>query len=98
MNDVITLICPVNAAPGRGSELQAALVELAKATTAEAGNICYRLHTTDNPDEFVIYEQWKNSAALDNHMQTPHLRDFLADEKHLLAAQPAGKFVREINF
>ena len=95
VNEIITLLCPINAAPGRGEEMKAALQELAAATTQEAGNICYRLHTTDDPDEFIIYEQWKNQAALDSHMATEHLNKFLADEKKLLAAQPAGKFIKE---
>ena len=95
VNEVITLLCPINAAPGRGAEMKAALQQLAAATTQEAGNICYRLHTTDDPDEFIIYEQWKNQAALDSHMATEHLGKFLADETKLLAKQPAGRFLKE---
>ena len=94
-SEVITLLCPIHAAPGRGSELKTALQNLAAATVKEAGNICYRLHSTDNPDEFIIYEQWKNQAALDAHMATEHLQQFLADEKKLLAAQPSGRFLKE---
>ena len=92
----ITLFCPINAAPGKGAALKAALLTLAAATRNEAGNLCYRLHETDNPDEFLIYEQWRDAAALDFHMRTPHLTAFLADEAGLLAAEPAGKFAREI--
>ncbi len=94
--DEITLFCPIHAAPGKGAEMRSALLALAEATRKEAGNICYRLHTTDDPDEFMIYEQWRDAAALDFHMQTPHLTAFLADEKGLLAGQPAGKFAAEI--
>lgn len=95
VNEIITLLCPINAAPGKGAELKAALQTLAAATVQESGNICYRLHATDDPDEFIIYEQWKNQAALDSHMVTGHLKAFLADEKKLLAKQPAGKFLKE---
>ena len=95
INEVITLLCPIKAAPGRGCAMKAALQQLAAATVQEAGNICYRLHTTDDPDEFIIYEQWKNQAALEAHMATEHLQKFLADEDHLLAAQPAGRFLKE---
>ena len=95
INEVITLLCPIHAAPGKGEALKLALKELASNTAKEPGNICYRLHTTDDPDEFIIYEQWKNQAALDFHMATEHLQQFLADEKKLLAAQPAGRFLKE---
>ena len=70
-------------------------MQLAAATVQEPGNICYRLHTTEDPDQFIIYEQWKNQAALDAHMATEHLQQFLADENKLLAAQPAGRFLKE---
>lgn len=92
----ITLFCPIKAAPGKGAEMKTALLALAAETRKEAGNICYRLHTADDPDEFIIYEQWRDAAALDFHMQTPHLTAFLADEKGLLAGEPAGKFATEI--
>ena len=95
-NEVITLLCPINAAAGRGSELKTALQALAAETVKEAGNICYRLHATDNPDEFIIYEQWKNQAALDFHMNTAHLTAFLEDKDSLLARQPAGRFLTEL--
>lgn len=95
VNEIITLLCPINAAPGKGAELKAALQTLAAATVQESGNICYRLHTTDDPDEFIIYEQWKNQAALDSHMATDHLKKFLADDNKLLAKQPAGRFLKE---
>lgn len=95
INEVITLLCPINGKPGKGGELKAALQQLAAATVQEPGNICYRLHTTDDPDEFIIYEQWKNQEALDEHMATVHLKNFLADEGGLLAKQPAGRFLKE---
>lgn len=92
----ITLLCPIIGAPGKGAALKAALLKLAAATVQEKGNICYKLHATSDPDEFFIYEQWKDQAALDSHMNEPHLQNFLADEDHLLAGQPAGKFVTEL--
>ena len=97
MQEVITLLCPVKAAAGKGAELAAALTELAAETVKESGNICYRLHSTDDPDEFIIYEQWQDAAALDSHMATIHLQKFLADEKGLLAGEPRGRFLKEIN-
>lgn len=96
MSEVITLLCPIFAAPGKGAEMKAALAALAAETVKEAGNICYRPHETDNPDEFIIYEQWKNAAALDSHMAEPHLQKFLADEAGLLAGEPRGRFLQEI--
>ena len=95
MSEIVTLFCPVDAKKGCGEKLKAALIALTCETRKEAGCICYRLHSTPDPDRFLIYEQWKNQAALDSHMATDHLGKFLADEKGLLAKQPAGKFLKE---
>ena len=91
MADIITLLCPVDAAPGRGAALREALKTLAAATAAEPGNLCYKPHATGDPDRFIIYEQWRDRAALDRHMATAHLQKFLADEAGLLAGEPHGQ-------
>ena len=54
MADIITLLCPVDAAPGRGAALREALKTLAAATVAEPGNLCYKPHATGDPDRFII--------------------------------------------
>lgn len=96
MSEKITMLCPIYAVPGKGAAMKAALAELAAASEAEGGNICYIPHETDNPDEFIIYEQWRDAAALESHMETAHLQIFLADEAGLLAAEPHGQVIREI--
>ena len=92
----ITLFCPINAAPGKGAAMKAALIELAAATRQEAGNICYRLHASKSPDRFLIYEQWKNAQALEDHCNSAHLKAFLADEEGLLLEDPHGAWASEI--
>jgi len=96
LDDIITLICPIPGAPGKGEALREALLKLASATVREKGNLCYRPHATEDPDTFIVYEQWKNQAALDSHMAEPHLQEFLADKDHLLAHEPCGQAVREL--
>jgi len=53
-------------------------MELLKAiapTRAEAGNLLYDLHQApDQPAIFYFHEQWQDEAALQRHMETPHLK------------------------
>lgn len=96
MENTLTLICPIIGRPGKGAQLRQALIELTREVVKEEGNIFYILHETDDPDQFVIYEQWKGDEAMDFHMNTPHLQKFLADEDQLLAEEPGGQEVRVI--
>ncbi len=55
-----------------------ALPGLLSATRAEAGNISYNAHLpADGDNKIYFHEVWKSKAALDEHMQTPHLTGFL---------------------
>ncbi|MBB3104390.1 carboxymuconolactone decarboxylase family protein [Azomonas macrocytogenes] len=69
----LTIIGRLRAKPGRGAELQEALLPVVAASRQEAGCINYDLHVDEaNPDSFVLYENWTNQAALDAHFQQPH--------------------------
>jgi len=55
-------------------------------TRAEAGCIKYDLHhSSDDPGAFMFYEIWKSKEALDEHIATPHLQNFLEKTKDILA-------------
>ena len=96
MSEVVTLFCPVDAKPGCGEKLKAALIKLTRETRKEPGNICYRLHTSKNPDRLLIYEQWKDAKALEDHCNSPHLQEFLADKEGILLEDPHGAWASEI--
>ena len=69
------------------------LLQLAAETAREEGNICYVVHeVADAPGQFIIYEKWKDRAALDFHMNQPYLVAFLAREEELLSRKIDGKF------
>ncbi len=51
---------------------------LLSTTRAEAGNISYDAHLpADTDNKIYFHEVWKSKAALDEHLQTPHLTGFL---------------------
>ncbi len=74
--------------PFKGSlpePVKEALPNLLAATRAEEGNISYKAHIpVDGDNTIYFHEVWKSKAALDEHLQTPHLTGFL---------ETAGPFV-----
>ncbi|OGV59129.1 MAG: hypothetical protein A2X49_02210 [Lentisphaerae bacterium GWF2_52_8] len=98
MKREITIVVPINAKSKQREHVRSRLLDLASKTGKEKGNICYVLHESDSdPNLFIIYEKWKNQAALDFHMEQDYLKAFLADEAKLLSKPIAGTICREIN-
>ncbi len=55
--------------------------QLAAATTGEPGNIHYITHrAADNPRVFMIYEQYRDKAAFEEHGQSEHFQRIGAGE------------------
>jgi quinol monooxygenase YgiN len=60
--------------PGRKQDFIDAAREVILATRAEPGNLRYQLFaSTENEDELMYYEEWRDQAALDAHMRSPHI-------------------------
>lgn len=98
MDPEITLIVPIQAKSDCRDDVRRRLVALAKQTRQETGNLCYVLHEVANdPGHFVIYEQWKNQAALDFHMAQDYLKAFAAAAPTLLATPIAATVCQEIH-
>lgn len=61
--------------PESRAEIGAALRELTLASRQEPGCVSYVAHTLESdPDTVVIYEQYRDAAALDAHRHTPHFQ------------------------
>ena len=73
----------------RAAAAQAAL-KMSKASEAEAGCKSYRFYADlDDPNTFLIFEQWEDEAALMAHFQTPHMAEFNGLIPGFLAAPPS---------
>jgi quinol monooxygenase YgiN len=97
MREQITLIVPVKAKPETQEIVRNRLIEMAESTREESGNINYIVHElTDDPGSFVIYENWRDQAALDFHMEQVYLKKFLADGEKLLREEIRGTFCRVV--
>jgi len=73
--DPLTAVTFIRGVPGREQELERELLALTAPTRAEPGALRYDLYQSlAKPNEFMRFEEWRDSAALEAHKQTPHLR------------------------
>jgi quinol monooxygenase YgiN len=60
----------------RSDAIRAALA-MAEATRTEAGCLSYRFFADlQDPNTFLVFEEWESEAALAAHFQTPHMAAF----------------------
>jgi quinol monooxygenase YgiN len=86
----VTVIATFEARPGKETELHNALVGLVAPTRQESGCLNYDLHILpDNPGRFLFHENWTTKAALDAHLETPHIQALLPRLDELCSEPPA---------
>ena len=89
IQDEVHVFATLTAQPGKADEVRAALETLVKATRAEPGNVHYMLHEDPKAvGSFFFFEAYKDEAATDAHMKSPHLAAAFAAVGHLLAGAP----------
>lgn len=85
----VHVVARISARPDAVTQLQTVLTALLEPTRRETG--CHRytlLHNQIDPTDFTFVEEWADAAALDAHLQMPHLQAALAQAANLLAAPP----------
>lgn len=84
----LTLIAFIRAKKGMSDELGRRLATLVEPSRAEPGNVNYDLHRSDeDPDTWVLYENWKEAADLTAHFELPYLKAFLATLPEILEGE-----------
>jgi quinol monooxygenase YgiN len=75
----ITNVVLIPAQAGKSDALYAALLEMVEPTLAEPGCSAYVLHrSTSDSDHWMVYESWKDQAALDFHLATQYVQQFIS--------------------
>ena len=76
--------------PERRAEAVAAAVKMARASQAEAGCRSYAFYSDlEDPNLFIVFEEWESEAALQAHFRTPHMAEFNAIIPQLVAGPPS---------
>lgn len=77
MSNPLTLIATLTTLPGQADAVEAGLRLLVPPSQAETGCLQYNLHRhQQQPDCFVMVEQWLDTEALSAHQQTAHFLHF----------------------
>jgi quinol monooxygenase YgiN len=94
---VIHVIAVVTAKPGKREEVLKHFRANVPAVRAEKGCIEYGaaidanpalpVQTKYGPDTFVVVEKWESMEALAAHAAAPHMREYGAKTKELLASR-----------
>lgn len=75
---VVIVIANYECRGDTGDEVEAALREHSVATRTEPGCISFSAYrNAEQPDRFVLVEQYVNEAALRTHRETAHFRQFI---------------------
>ncbi len=85
----IHVFATLTAQPGKEQILRDALLAMIEPTKKEPGCISYILHEDPkNPATFWFFEIYKNQAATDFHMKSPHFAALVEKITPILAAPP----------
>ncbi len=83
----IAVVATAIAKPDRSEEFGMALRALVEPSRADDGCEMYVVHRSlDEPNTWLVYEQWASKEHLDRHLATPHLVGFLEQAPELLTA------------
>ena len=76
----------LRAQSGQSDMLGNALLALVAPSRSEPGCISYDVHrSNDDPDLWMVYENWQSTADLQAHFALPHMRDFVGMVPALVA-------------
>ena len=85
----LTVVAHLIAKPDKIEETRAALQTLIDPTRAEEGCIKYELlQNNADPTDFTFVEEWSDDKALDEHLQTDHIKHLVLRADELLASPP----------
>jgi quinol monooxygenase YgiN len=76
---MVVLVAKYHVKPGHGDTVEAALKRMAPLVKmGEPGCTLYHANRSkDNPDLFLLYEHYRDDAALAAHRETPHFKEII---------------------
>ena len=86
----LCVIAHIRARKEKQDQLKDVLNALIAPTRKEAGCIRYQLYRNNqDPQDFTFIEEWQDDAALELHLQTPHLRSAAQSFAELTDGSPS---------
>lgn len=88
------LIVRVQVKEGAEKQFEAIFAKAIPASRKEQGNLAYDLNRdTQDPSRYLVYERWKDLAALEAHLKTPHLKALLAELPKVTEGAPESQIL-----
>ena len=85
----VTVFALLKAKPGMEETVKEELLALVGPTRTEEGCINYDLHQSlDYKGQFRFYENWTSKELLERHLESAHVKRFIAKADQLLAEPP----------
>jgi|SRR5579862_3032187 len=85
-NKLYTVLAQFEAKSGKEQELEEILTSLIAPTLKEEGCVNYDFHKcSDNPVQFMFYENWLNHETFKKHINSPHIKQSQTKIDELLA-------------
>jgi quinol monooxygenase YgiN len=86
---MLHILARIHCTPEGAATVRDIMVELAAASRQESGCEGYEVYQrADDPTQFQTVELWRDQAAVDAHMSTPHVAAAIARGGPLFAAPP----------
>jgi quinol monooxygenase YgiN len=77
---MLILVVSLKIADGRENEVTEMFRKLEAATRQEPGCITYVVQRSrENPLHYLVYEQYRDEAALEAHRNSPHFKQYATD-------------------
>jgi quinol monooxygenase YgiN len=94
LGKVLTLIVHYQAQTGEGDVVAATLAKHTAATRQEPGCVQFITYRSrEDPDRFILYEQYVDDDSLEAHRQTPHFQRYVQEAIiPLLAVRNFGRY------
>lgn len=96
-DNLLTIVARIRAKPGMEGRMRQDLLGLLVPTRAESGCVTFDLLMDMNDSTvFVLYENWKDRAALEVHFQQPYVKQVLKAYEETLAEPIEALFLEKI--
>lgn len=87
-----TMIVFVKIKGGEAAKFEAAFAKGRAGSRKEKGNLAYEMsRSAKSPNEYIVYERWKNFEALQAHFKEPHFTTMIGEISELLDGHPTVK-------
>lgn len=89
---MITINVFLQVKPEKRTEYLTFIAELVKASQQDEGCLLYNhFENVDQPNQFIIVENWQDTSAVEKHNETTHLKKFLNDASFYLEKEAVIK-------